>query len=228
MLSGVPMMTEVACPDLLITQPDLDAEIEGACVILAHGAGAAMDTPFMTTIAEGLAKAGVRVVRFEFPYMAARRDGGSKRPPDRQPLLLATWEQVIDAVRRRFDPSCLLIGGKSMGGRMASLIADQAEVSGLVALGFPFHAAGKPEKAAARVAHLADLKTPALFCQGTRDALGAEETVEALLLSPAIQMLWLQDGDHSLKPRKLSGRTEAQTLAEAVAAITDFVVRLKS
>jgi predicted alpha/beta-hydrolase family hydrolase len=213
------MATEAVAPALLITE----ALAPVACLILAHGAGAAMDTPFMTTIAEGVAAAGVTVVRFEFPYMAARRQGGSKRPPDRQPLLLATWEQVIDAVRQRLDPPCLLIGGKSMGGRMASLLADQQDsVAGVVALGFPFYAAGKPEKAAARVAHLATLQTPALFCQGTRDALGNQETIAGLTLSPAIQMHWLQDGDHSLKPRKSSGRTEAQALSEAASAIAAF------
>jgi dienelactone hydrolase len=99
-------------------------------VVLAHGAGAPMDTPFMTFFAEGLAKAGYRAVRFEFPYMAARRKTGAKKPPDRQPVLLETWRSVI----AEWGSERLVIGGKSMGGRMASLIADDANVQGLVCL----------------------------------------------------------------------------------------------
>jgi predicted alpha/beta-hydrolase family hydrolase len=216
------MTTEVALPELLISPAD-PAKARGAYFILAHGAGAAMDTPFMSTIAEGVAAGGVTVIRFEFPYMAGRRSGGGKRPPDRQPILLACWQAVIDHVRQRYAPSVLVIGGKSMGGRMASLIADQMGVDGLIGLGFPFHAAGKPEKAASRVEHLATLDTPALFCQGTRDALGSRETVEALSLAPTISLQWLEDGDHSLKPRKKSGRSEEQALAEAVDGVCRFI-----
>lgn len=216
------MTTEVALPELLITPAEKTRD-RGAVLILAHGAGAAMDTPFMTTIAEGVAAGGVTAVRFEFPYMAGCRAGGAKRPPDRQPVLLACWQAVIDHVRATFAPSVLVIGGKSMGGRMASLVADHAAVNGLIALGFPFHAAGKPEKAAGRVEHLATLQTPALFCQGTRDALGSRETVLGLTLAPTIAMQWLEDGDHSLKPRKISGRSEAQALAEAVEGLCAFI-----
>lgn len=187
-------------------------------LVLAHGAGAPMDSPFMTTVADGIAALGWRVVRFEFPYMAARRDGGGRRPPDRQPVLLETWRQVIDDLG---DPRRLVIGGKSMGGRMASLIADDAGVRGLVCFGYPFHPAGKPERL--RTEHLTDLRTSTLICQGTRDALGGRDLVTGLPLSPAIKVVWAEDGDHSLKPRRASGRTEAQALAEAIDAVGRFL-----
>lgn len=111
-------------------------------IVLAHGAGAGMDTPFMTFFAEGLAAAGFRVVRFEFPYMAQRRQTGKQRPPDREPLLRQTWLSVIE----QLGAKNLIIGGKSLGGRIASLVADEAGVSGLVCLGYPFHPVGKPER----------------------------------------------------------------------------------
>ncbi|MCA1939802.1 MAG: alpha/beta fold hydrolase [Caenispirillum bisanense] len=202
----------------LLDQGPPDARLT---LVLAHGAGAPMDSPFMDTMANGLAAAGHRVVRFEFPYMAGRRDGGTKRPPDRQPVLLDCWRQVIADLG---GPQNLVIGGKSMGGRMASLIADVAGVRGLVCLGYPFHPPGKPEKL--RTEHLAGLRTPTLIVQGTRDTLGGRDLVAGLALSPAIRLHWAEDGDHSLKPRRASGRTEAQALAEAVSAIDAFLTTL--
>ncbi|EKV26271.1 hypothetical protein C882_2849 [Caenispirillum salinarum AK4] len=203
----------------MIDQGPKDAPLT---VALAHGAGAAMDTPFMDTIAAGLAADGWRVVRFEFPYMAQRRTGGSKRPPDRQPVLLDTWRAVVADLG---DPSRLVIGGKSMGGRMASLIADEAGVGGLVCLGYPFHPPGKPDRL--RTAHLETIEMPTLICQGTRDTMGGRDLVAGLGLSPAIRLHWAEDGDHSLKPRKSSGRDNAVNLAECVTAITDFLRELK-
>ncbi len=186
-------------------------------VVLAHGAGAGMDTPFMTRIAEGLAGAGLQVVRFEFPYMQRRRTEGSRRPPDRQPILLDCWRQVIAELG---PAERLVIGGKSMGGRMASLIADECAVAGLVCLGYPFHPAGKPERT--RTEHLEGLATPTLILQGERDALGNREDVAGYALSPSIAVHWLADGNHDLKPRKASGRDHEQNLAEAIDAIASF------
>jgi hypothetical protein len=179
-----------------------------------------MDSPFMAAFAEGIATAGIRVARFEFPYMAGRRTGGTKRPPDRQPVLLETWTHVIE----HFGPEHLIIGGKSMGGRMASLVADAAGVRGLVCLGYPFHPPGRPEKT--RTAHLEGLKTPSLVLQGTRDALGGRETVEGYRLSPAIRIHWLEDGNHDLVPRKKSGRTGPENWSEAIAEVVAFIAGL--
>lgn len=185
--------------------------------IFAHGAGAPMDSPFMNTMAAALAAHGVEVVRFEFPYMAARRDG-ARKPPDREATLRAAWHEVIEARR---DARRIFIGGKSMGGRIATMIADASRVTGVVCFGYPFHPSGKPD--AVRTAHLATLVTPTLIVQGTRDALGSREEVASYRLSPSIRIHWSEDGDHSLKPRVKSGRTEAQSLGEAAAVAAGFM-----
>lgn len=190
-------------------------------VVLAHGAGAPMDSPFMESMALGLADRGQRVVRFEFPYMRRRRESGNRRPPDRAAVLLEQWRRVIREVG---DASRLVIGGKSMGGRMASMIADEVGAAGLVCLGYPFYPTGKPDRL--RVEHLKELETSTLIVQGSRDALGSRDEVEGYPLSSAIRVVFLEDGDHSFKPRIRSGRTEAQNLDEAIEAVADFVIDL--
>ncbi len=190
-------------------------------LVLAHGAGAPMDSPFMAAFAEGLAAHDLRVARFEFPYMRARRETGLRKPPDRAPVLTETWREAIAALG---DPRAMLIGGKSMGGRIASLIADEAGVAGLVCLGYPFHAPGRPERL--RVEHLEGLRTPTLIVQGERDTLGNRAEVSGYPLSAAIGIHWLADGDHSFKPRKASGRTAAENWQEGIQAVADFVAGL--
>ena len=189
-----------------------------AVLILAHGAGAPMDSEFMNSVAQNVGEQGFRVLRFEFPYMVQRRLQNSRRPPDRQPILLQTWLELIERYR---DSRPLVIGGKSMGGRMASMVADQAKVSGLACLGYPFHPPGKPEKL--RTAHLEHLTTPTLILQGTRDPFGNRDEVARYALSKAIKMFWLEDGDHSFKPRKKSGRTLQQNMAETTKALVTFM-----
>ncbi|MGY3437617.1 MULTISPECIES: alpha/beta family hydrolase [unclassified Marinovum] len=186
-------------------------------LLLAHGAGAAMDTPWMTTVAEALAEGGLRVARFEFSYMAARRTGGSKRPPAKAETYVPEYLAAIDAF------ACdgpLFIGGKSMGGRVASLAAqslyDAGRIKGLICLGFPFHPPNKPEKT--RYDHLTEFTCPTLICQGTRDTFGSHEEVAGYSLSAAVNLFWLEDGDHDLKPRKrLTGKSLDEHL-ESVAA----------
>lgn len=192
-------------------------------LLLAHGAGAPMDSEFMHNMAELLAGLGVCLRRFEFPYMQQRRLTGSRRPPDKQEVLLQCWRDVIHDVNLR-DRHKLVIGGKSMGGRMACLLADEQQVAGLVCLGYPFHPAGKPEQL--RTAHLYELTTPTLIVQGSRDALGSREEVAAYELSTQIECLWLEDGDHDLKPRLKSGYTHAQHLQAAAEAIAGFMLRV--
>ena len=189
-------------------------------IVLAHGAGAPMDSPFLEYFAAGLAARSVRIVRFEFPYMHARREG--HRPlPDREPVLLDHWRGVLAAIGGR-PP---VVGGKSLGGRMASLLADEIGARGLVCLGYPFHPPGKPQRL--RVAHLESLRTPALVVQGTRDPLGSRDEVVGYRLSASIRVHWIEDGDHSLKPRARSGREERQNLDEAVDAVAQFVGSLR-
>lgn len=190
-----------------------------ATLVLAHGAGAAMDSPFMNSIAAGLAAVGIRVGRFEFPYMDRRRQDGRRRPPDRAPVLLDCWHQAIVCAGPR---DRLFIGGKSMGGRMASLIADEAAVRGLVCLGYPFHPSGRPDRL--RTDHLKTIRTPTLICQGERDPMGNRTEVVHYPLSEAIQFCWLPDGDHGFKPRKASGTTENANIQAAVSVIANFVM----
>ena len=205
----------------MLAQMIFDGPAEARLTLaLAHGAGAPMDTPFMDAFAAGIAARGYRVARFEFPYMAERRETGRKRPPDRQPVLVDTWRQAIAAL----GPENLVVGGKSMGGRMASLIADEVGVRGLVCLGYPFHPPGKPEKT--RTAHLEALTTPCLIVQGERDPMGTTADVAGYRLAPSIDLCWLPDGNHDLRPRKASGRTEAENWADGVAAVADFLDRL--
>lgn len=185
-------------------------------VVLAHGAGAPMDSEFMAYFADGLAAQGLRVARFEFPYMVKRREDGKRRPPDRAPVLLEAYLNVA----AELGPDNLVVSGKSMGGRIASMIADEAGVAGLVCLGYPFHPPGKPDKL--RTEHLAGLKTPTLILQGERDPFGRREEVESYTLSKAINVDFLPDGDHDLKPRKASGRTREQNWADGVERMVAF------
>jgi predicted alpha/beta-hydrolase family hydrolase len=193
-----------------------------ATLLLAHGAGAPMDSPFLQTVASGLAALGWRVVRFEFPYMAKARQSGQRRAPDRQPVLLQSWRDQV-AVAASQGP--LFLGGKSMGGRMASLVLEEqaqaAAVLGCICLGYPFHPPGKPD--ALRIAHLQTLTQPALVVQGERDSFGRRAEVEGYGLSSAVQVHWIPDGDHSFKPTKRSGLSESANLQEAIAAADQFM-----
>jgi predicted alpha/beta-hydrolase family hydrolase len=193
----------------------------GLTIVLAHGAGAAMDSPFMEQVAQALAEQSFRVARFEFPYMQELRRSGKRSRPDFPSVLESTWLRVVEQLG---DPSRLVIGGKSMGGRIASMVADRAGVKGLICLGYPFHPTGRPTTL--RVAHLENLRTPALFLQGERDSLGSREEIDGYTLSPSIRIVFLPDGDHSFKPRKASGRSYPQNMAQAVAEMVSFCSRL--
>jgi len=190
-------------------------------VLLAHGAGAPMDSPFMNAMAERCAAGGVGVIRFEFDYMAKRRADGKRRGPDRMPKLIDRFKEALELVG---PPDDVVIGGKSMGGRIGSMIADEVGAAGLLCLGYPFHPSGKPERL--RTAHLETLRTPSLIVQGTRDRLGSEGEVSNYKLSPAIELAWIEDGDHSFEPRKKSGRTIEQNLEAAAAAALRFIEAL--
>ncbi|HEB53107.1 MAG TPA: alpha/beta fold hydrolase [bacterium] len=188
-----------------------------ATVVFAHGAGAGMEHPWMASVAGELAARGLLVVRFEFPYMAARRKG--RRPgPDRMPKLVACMRDVL---ARQTGP--IVLAGKSMGGRVATMLVDDCDAVGAIAFGYPFHPPGKPD--VLRTAHLETLRTPLLILQGERDPFGQPAEVSAYELSRAVEVQWLPDGDHSLKPRKASGFTPEQHLATAAAAAAAFVRR---
>ena len=193
-----------------------------ATVVLAHGAGAGIESPFMQQTAQGLAEKGWQVIRFEFPYMAQQRISGRKTPPNKAEILLQCYLEQVQSLPA---DQPLIIGGKSMGGRIASLLADelwsQNKILGCICLGYPFHPLGKPENL--RVQHLQNLRTPTLVIQGERDAMGSRDQVETYALSEQLQLAWMPDGDHSFKPRKRSGRNEQQNLDLAVDLMNDFL-----
>ena len=196
----------------------IDGPEDGPVFIFAHGAGGAMDTPFMNRVARGVAANGIRVFRFEFPYMRARREGKKSGAPDRQPVLLDSWRDAV----RQAGAEQPFIGGKSLGGRMATMVADEVRAGGVICLGYPFHPPGKPDRL--RTEHLRSIRTPTLILQGTRDPFGTPEEVAAYGLAFAVKVEWLPDGDHSLKPRKGSGVTEASNLSTAVDSISAFIL----
>ena len=179
-------------------------------LVFAHGAGAPMDSDFMQALAGLVAERGVRVIRFEFPYMMQRRQTGKKRPPDRMPILLDAFAQVVDDAGGA--ASCV-VGGKSMGGRVASMLLAQSGVRGAVSLGYPFHPPGKVDKV--RSDHWPDIDSPWLIVQGTRDPFGKPQEGAHYNLPASCDIRWLEDGDHDFKPRKASGLTQIQHWRQA-------------
>lgn len=198
--------------------------------LFAHGAGAGMDSEFMLEMAELISDQGIKVVRFEFDYMEERRKSGSKRPPDRQPKLLARFDLEISNLVETDPKQKIFIGGKSMGGRMATLLATEdsyastESVQGIICMGYPFHPPGKPEKL--RTEHLKSIKTPTLILQGERDTFGTKEEVPNYPLAKTIQTTWLADGDHSLKPRKKSGVLYEENMKTAADAAVEFMKKM--
>lgn len=191
-------------------------------LLFAHGAGAPSNSPFMDAIVGALEQRAVAVRRFEFDYMATRRRDGKRRPPPPVDKLAVEFTEAARTIFRETGQH-VVVGGKSMGGRVASMIADRLFAEGIatgcVAVGYPFHPAGKP--GTLRTAHLVGLTCPMLIVQGERDPLGSRPEVERYDLSKTIEVLWLADGDHDLAPRRASGSTKAghiETAAEATAA----------
>lgn len=205
---------------------------ESPIYVFAHGAGADMNSDFMAQVAEELSDKGVRVVRFNFPYMIKKAEDGKRRPPDRAPILLQAYREVIASLN-----APVVIGGKSMGGRMASLLLaenalrspeERLPILGCACLGFPFHAPEKEPKD--RLNHLQALTEPLLVVQGTRDKMGTKEDVDGYLqagiMNASIKLNWLLDGDHDLKPRKASGFSHQQHIEHAIRQVADFVLDL--
>jgi len=208
--------------EILADGPD-DAAV---AIVLAHGAGAPMDSPFMTAVAGLLAGHGLRVLRFEFPYMAARRRTGRRNPPPRAETLCAFYREVVSEVAQ--PGRRIVVGGKSMGGRVAAMIADDlgraGVAQGLACLGFPFHPPGKPDRL--RTADLEAMTLATIVCQGERDPFGSRAEVDAYRLSSSVRLHWLADGDHDLAPRKASGLTKDDNWRDAVAAVASLAAGL--
>ena len=192
-----------------------------ATVVLAHSAGAPMDSSWMNELCRLLGDRDIRTARFEFAYMAGRRLG-ARRPPPKAELSMGEYRDAVAEIVA-IAGSPVVIGGKSYGGRVASMVADElsatGSVSGLVCLGYPFHPPGKPE--AVRTAHLLALQTPALICQGSRDPFGGQDVVAGFGLAPTIEVHWF-DGDHDVQPR-----TRLASVADAVAAFASTLPLLR-
>ena len=208
------------------------AEDHRATLALAHGAGVGMTSPFMEQIAGLLADRGVSVARFEFPYMAERRHGGAKRPPPRADKLIEPFAEACRAVLAENLSGPLAIGGKSLGGRVAAMLAGQSDdadgPTGVVCLGYPFHPPGRPEQL--RLAPLQDAagKTgcPVLICQGDRDPFGNAAEIEGYSLPRTVSVSFLEDGDHDFKPRGRSPATWKGNLAAAADHVAAFLAAL--
>lgn len=191
-----------------------EGKSRGIVYVQAHGAGGSMDDRSTVAAARALRGCGLDVVRFNFLY----RERGSSRP-DLMPKLRACYAAVVESVRARRKPRVLLMGGRSMGGRVASMMAaDGFACDGLILLAYPLHPPGQPEKL--RDAHLARIAVPALCCNGTRDDFCRRDLMEAVVarLPRSFTMHWLEGADHSFRVAKSSGRTDADVLAEVARA----------
>ena len=194
--------------------PESSAKAGGPGLILAHGAGAGQASPFMTKFARGMADRGITTATFDFAYMRAGR-----KLPDPPHVLENAWREALDAATSQLPALRIVIGGKSMGGRIASQVAAQGAqgVSGLVFLGYPLHPPGKPLQR--RDAHLPRIAEPQLFIQGTRDAFGTASEIRELLKSLQRATLHeVEGGDHSFN---VSGRGAKPD--EVIATIMDVV-----
>jgi predicted alpha/beta-hydrolase family hydrolase len=190
-----------------------------AVLVLAPGAGGGLDGPFVREAARGLAASGFQVCRFNFGYTEKGR-----RSPDKQPLLEETYRDVVRFVRSFAGRRPLFVGGKSMGGRIAShVVADGEDASGLIFLGYPLHPPGRPDRI--RDAHLHAIRVPMLFIEGTRDPFCPLETLDRALkkVTAETSVVVIEDGDHSFKVRKTSGRSTEAALLEVIDAVAAWV-----
>ena len=196
-----------------------------ATFVFAHGAGAGKNHQFMTTVSELLVQRGINVLRFDFPYMVRREEEGRKFPPNRMPVLVQAYQDIVDSLDDSLTKP-LFIGGKSMGSRVAmTLLGENTDVAtmvkGAICLGYPFHPPKKPDNL--RLAPLEKQSVPTLICQGDRDTLGNKAEIEQYQLAKHYQVEYLPDGDHDFKPRVRSGHTHEQHIKHVVDTIEQFI-----
>lgn len=208
----------IAVGDTRVSALSIRPEKPVATLVLAHGAGAGMEHPFMQGFAEALAEVGVATLRFNFPYREAGR-----RFPDRPPLAIAAWREAMKTAIALGDGEPVWSAGKSFGGRMASMaVADGMATQGLIYLGYPLHAPGKPEKL--RDEHLYGITAPMLFLQGTRDTFATPGLLEAVVskIGPTATLQWVEGGDHSFVVKGVK-RTAAGIGASLAPAVADYM-----
>jgi predicted alpha/beta-hydrolase family hydrolase len=189
-----------------------------ATFVFAHGAGAGQNSEFMQMMAKGIAGHKINVVRFNFAYMQLAEESGKRRPPDRADKLLSQFTELLNQIDNSLP---IFIGGKSMGGRMASMLLEESTAEGCICMGYPFHPPGKPEKL--RTQHLLNINKPVLILQGERDTFGKREEIASFNLSQQIQVSYLADGDHSFKPRKASGYNFDGHINLAITQTAEFI-----
>lgn len=213
-------LSYIAVKEFLVNSPEKSPK---GIFLLAHGAGRGAASPFLETVAQGVVNSGVRVVRFNFPYMEKMLQTGKRKSPNSGNVLRKCFSDVVShCIEREQVPSkYIIVAGKSMGARAASMIADRHQVAGVVCLSYPFHPPRKPEPI--RIKHLQRIQTPTLICQGERDPNGRREEVHQYSLSKSVQFHWLADGDHNFKPRQNSDRSQEENLADAINAINRFI-----
>ena len=210
--------------ELSVTNVLNEAENAKALIIFAHGAGADMTSDYLETLVALMNTQQLSVLRFNFPYMDKRKLDGKRRPPDRMPVLVASYQSVLAALDTNLP---IFIAGKSMGGRVAATLATEQSlmkalnISGVICLGYPFHPIKKPEKL--RLEPLQDAQLPVLILQGQRDALGSELEINSYQISAHCQLHYFADGDHDLKPRVKSGYNLKQHQSSAIDKIRNFV-----
>ncbi|GLX86772.1 alpha/beta hydrolase [Thalassotalea loyana] len=194
-----------------------------ATFVFAHGAGAGMSHTFMENMTSKLNRLGINTVRFDFPYMAKRAVDGKKYPPNKMPILIEAYKEVVENLSSTLP---VFIGGKSMGSRVAMTLLSEhksmaEQVKGAICLGYPFHPPKKPDNL--RLSPLTDNKVPTLICQGERDTLGNKREVLSYQLDTNYSVKFFPDGDHDFKPRVRSGFTHEENLDEVAIAILAFV-----
>jgi predicted alpha/beta-hydrolase family hydrolase len=212
---------ETGAVTALVYPADADARQPAASLILAHGAGAGQHSAFIVAFARGISALGIDVITFDFPYIAQKR-----RIPDRGPALEACYRAVIDTVRPEIDPvrRSLFIGGKSMGGRIATqVVSGGVPVAGLVLLGYPLHPPGRP--AEVRAAHLPAVGRPMLFVQGSRDSFGTPSELTPILsaLSPRPTLHVVAGGDHSLKVSRRDPQVQSAVYDDVQQTIVQWI-----
>ena len=180
-----------------------------------------MNHPFMNTLAQALCSHGLLVVRFNFDYMQQIAETGKRRPPNRMPQLMACFQDRLQQARSLWPAQQWFVAGKSMGGRVASMVLNDSDARGAACIGYPFHPPKKPDNTRLEPLQITGGK-PVLVTQGTRDALGSREDVAGYQLAKNVDIVWLEDGDHDLKPRKKSGYSQQEHIECAAAAIAQF------
>ncbi|EDQ01856.1 alpha/beta fold hydrolase [Shewanella benthica] len=214
----------LATAELLESECVLDGTPNETLIIFTHGAGASMHSDFMQEMARGLlakgAEHGIGVLRFNFPYMRANALDGKRRPPDRAPKILKDFNIHIKAIKQEYSPKRIILMGKSMGGRMAAILAADTPVDGVICLGYPFIPlkGGEP-----RLAPIEECQAPLCVIQGERDKFGGKGQVELWSVMDKVRLHWLTDGDHSFKPRKSSGTSQEANLNAAISHSIDFI-----